>query len=87
MFVITKSFKFILYIYLANLFYYFILYQYMCITLNVYIDLYIVQHHRILLYKYGVIEIININISHTGLTVIRIFRKCVTIDSTRRNLV
>ena len=46
-----------LYIYLANLFYYFILYQYMCITLNVYIDLYIVQHHRILLYKYGAIEI------------------------------
>ena len=40
-----------LYIYLANLFYYFILYQYMCIMLNVYIDLYIVQHHRILLYK------------------------------------
>ena len=46
-----------LYIYLANLLYYFILYQYMYITLNVYIDLYIVQHHRILLYKYGAIEI------------------------------
>ena len=47
-----------LYIYLANLFYYFILYQYiMCITLNVYIALYIVQHHRILLCKYGAIEI------------------------------
>ena len=46
-----------LYIYLANLFYYFILYQYMCITLNVYIDSYIVQHHRILLYKYGAIYI------------------------------
>ena len=29
----------------------------MCITLNVYIDLYIVQHHRILLYKFGAIEI------------------------------
>ena len=41
-----------LYTYLANLFYYFILYQYMCITLNVYIDSYSVQHHRISLYKY-----------------------------------
>ena len=29
----------------------------MCITLNVYIDLYIVQHHRILLNKYIAIEI------------------------------
>ena len=29
----------------------------MCIMLNVYIDLYIVQHHRILLYKHGAIEI------------------------------
>ena len=29
----------------------------MCITFNVYTDLYIVQHHRILLYKYGAIEI------------------------------
>ena len=46
-----------LYIYLANLFYYFILYQYMCIMLNVYIDLYILHHHSILLYKYGAIEI------------------------------
>ena len=44
-----------LYIYLPNLFYYFILYQYMCITSNVYIDSYIVQHHIILLYKYGAI--------------------------------
>ena len=44
-----------LYIYINNLFYYFILYQYFYITLNVYIDLYIGQHHRILLYKYGVI--------------------------------
>ena len=42
-----------LYIYLANLFYYFILYQYMWIMLNVYIDSYIVQHHRTSLYKYG----------------------------------
>ena len=46
-----------LYIYLVNLFYYFRLYQYMCSTLNVYIESYIVQHHRILLYKYGAIEI------------------------------
>ena len=30
-----------------------IVYQYMCITLNVYIDSYIVQHNRISLYKYG----------------------------------
>ena len=29
------------------LFYYFILYQYICIMFNVYIDSYIVQHHRI----------------------------------------
>ena len=28
----------------------------MYITMNVYINLYIVQHHRILLYKYGAIE-------------------------------
>ena len=41
-----------LYIYLANLFYYFLLYQYRCIMLNVYIASYIVQHNRILLYKY-----------------------------------
>ena len=46
-----------LHIYLANLFRYYILYQYMCITLNVYIDSYIMQHHTILLYKYGAIEI------------------------------
>ena len=45
-----------LYIYLANLFYNFILYQDMRITLNVYIDSYIVQpveYH----YKYGAIYI------------------------------
>ena len=29
----------------------------MCIMLTVYIDLYIVQHRRISLYKYGAIEI------------------------------
>ena len=29
----------------------------MCIALNVYIESYIVQHHRILLCKYGAIEI------------------------------
>ena len=46
-----------LYIYLANLFYYFILYKYMCIKLNVYINLFIVRHHRRLLYTYGPIEI------------------------------
>ena len=49
-----------LYIYLANLFYYYVVYQYMCIMLNVYIDFHytsscIVQHHSILLYKYGAI--------------------------------
>ena len=44
---ITIIISMYLYIYLGNLFYYFILYQYMCITLNVYIDSYIVQHHRI----------------------------------------
>ena len=42
-------------IYLSNLFNYFILYQYMCIMLNVYIDTYIVQRRIVLLYKYGAI--------------------------------
>ena len=34
----------------------------MYIALNVYIDSYIVQHHRISLYKYGAIKLINIYI-------------------------
>ena len=60
-----------LYIYIANLFYNLLLYQYMCITLNVYIISYIVQHHGILPYKYGAIEfnkhlhfIYNIEVDH-----------------------
>ena len=49
-----------LYIYLANIFYYVIVNQYMCIVLNVYIGFHcatscIVQYHRTLLYKYGAI--------------------------------
>ena len=39
-------------------------------TLNVYIDLYILQHHRILLYKYGAIEI-NKH-SHLHITIVQV---------------
>ena len=59
-----------LYIYLANLFYYFILYQYMCITLNVYIDSYRIlcsTIESVSLYKYGAIEMNK----HLQLTVFR----------------